>query len=273
MASNIPSDVSYALCQPPSFDIAPGTNILLGTILLETDSKPKRPDTREPLNEGQIPEIHESCITRPPITPQVILRSETLRSTSSSIWAHVDFLPGVGGRLGGGKSKEKVLLVYAQDVETHYFNPSPAFLAKALKIDPVDDQLGDFISPVVYMVTGIKIAARASVITGTQRTAEAEVDPEIDLSQFGVPVNIGADVMHKYKDLNMVSTVHDQPFILAYETRRIKLKAGDHKRKIFRNFAVLDDEVAVDVNTKLLETLDISLVKLQTEQGDGGPGV
>jgi hypothetical protein len=266
MAPNIPSDVSYALCQPPSFDIAPDIDILLGTILLETDSKPKRPDTREPLNEGQIPEIHESCIRRPPITSQVILDAETLRSTSSSIWAHVDFLPGVGGRIGGGRSKEKVLLVYAQDVETYYFNPSPAYLAKALKIDPVNDQLGDFASPVVYMVTGIKVAARASIVMGTQRTKGAEVGPEIDLSQFGIPINVGANVVHKFKDLNMVGTVHDKPFILAYETRRIKVKVGDHKQEIFRNFAVLDDEAVEEVDEKLLDTLDISLVRPQIEQ-------
>jgi hypothetical protein len=273
MAPNIPSDVSYALCQPPSFDIAPGTDILLGTILLETDSRPKRPDTREPLNEGQIPEIPESCIRRPPVTPQVILHAETLRLTSSSIWAHVDFLPGVGGRFGGERSKEKVLLVYAQDVETHYFNPSRTFFAKALKVDPVNDQLGDFASPVVYMVTGIKVAAKATVIMGTQRTKGAEVGPEIDLSQFGVPINVGADVVHKFKDLNMVGTVHNKPFVLAHETRRIKLKVDDHKQKMFRNFAVLDDEVADDLDEKLLDTLDISLVKAQTEQGDEGVGV
>jgi hypothetical protein len=123
------------------------------------------------------------------------------------------------------------------------------------------------------MVTGIKVAARASVVMGTQRTKGAEVGPEIDLSQFGVPINVGADVVHKFKDLSMVGTVHDQPFVLAYETRRIKVKADGHKQKIFRNFAVLDDEVVEDVDEKFLDTLDISLVKPQIEQSEESLGV
>jgi hypothetical protein len=267
MSPNVPSDVSYALCQPPSFDMAPDTDLVLGTIFLET-SKPKRPDTREPLNKGQIPEIPESSIRRPPITPQVILHAETLRSTSSSIWAHVAFLPGIAGRIGGEVSREKVLLVYAQDVQTQYFNPSREFLVDALKADPVADQLGDSFCPVVYMVTGIKIAKKASIILGTQRSRGVEVGPEIDLSQFGVPVSVGASVTHKFKDFNVVATMHDKPFVLAHETRKIEVKAGDFKHKIFRNFAVLDDEDSKDMDRVLLDTLDISVVTPQIGQAD-----
>jgi hypothetical protein len=259
MAPEIPCDVSYALCQPPSFDVAPH-DIPLGTILLETDTRPKRPDVREPLNEDQIPPIDDTLVKKAAPTKELFLHSETLRSTTASIWAHVDFLPGVGGRVGGEGSKEKVLLIHAKDVVTKYFNPTREFFIDALKVDPVRHQLGDFRSPVVYMVTGVKVAARASIIIGTKKSAGSEVGPAIDLTQFGIPVNVGTDLVHKFKDYSMIGTEHDEPIVLAYETRRIKVKKEDYEQKIFRKFAVLGDEPTTDLSEALLNSLDIKLV-------------
>lgn len=264
MSPIIPADLSYALCQPPSFDVPPDTDIFLGTILRETDTRPKRPDTREPLNCGQTPP-DDSLVRSAPDDKEVILHTQTLRTNSGGIWAHVDFLPGIGGRFGAEKSREQEVLIYAQNVKTRYFNPTPEFMAKALNIDPVKDQLDDFHRPVVYMVTGVKVAEKASIVTGMKKMAGAEVGPEIDLSQFGIPVSVGADVVHKLSNCDTVHIVREQPFVLAYETRQIKIKRGIHTQKLFRNFAVLDGETTSNAKENLLDDLDITLVTLLTE--------
>jgi hypothetical protein len=268
MVPVIPSDTSYALCQPPSFDIGPGTDIKLGTILNETKAGPKRPDTRAPLNRGQIPEIDDALIRRAPKPQEVILHTESLRSNSSSIWAHVDFLPGIGGRLGGERSRQQEVLIYAQDVRTEYFSPSPAFMAKALAVDPVKDQLGEFHRPVVYMVTGIKVARGASIVTGTKNITGAEVGPEVDLSQFGIPINVGAGLVHKFRNCSMVGIRKEDPFVLAFETRRIKVKKDSHKQELFTNFALLDDEVTTNETEDLLDSLEVTTVTLHDGENE-----
>jgi hypothetical protein len=260
MAPTIPADVSYALCQPPSFGVRPETDIRLGTILLETDSRPKRPDTREPLNRNQIPLIDHTLLGSAPDDRELILHTETLRTASSSIWAHVDFLPGVGGRAGGERSRGQEVLIYAQEVKTTYLNPDRAFIAKALSIDTVKDQLGDFYRPVVYMVTGLKIAQRANIVIGTKKAKGMDVGPEIDLSQFGIPVNVGASIAYKFNNCDTTGIVRSEPFVLAYESRQIRVREGDHKQKLFRSFALLDDESKSDATEDMLNSLDITLM-------------
>lgn len=264
MVPSIPTDASYALCGTPSFDTRPNTDILLGTILKQTRSRPKRPDTRASLNRGQIPYIGD-----PPRgashADYLTLHTELLRSVHSSIWAHVDFLPGVGGKFGGEGSKGQEVLIYAEDVDTMYFNPTHAFMVEALRVESVKDQLDDLYHPVVYLVTGIKIAARAIIVVGTRSTSGAEIGPELDLSQFGIPINIGTQYAHKFKNCQTNITVRNEPFVLAYETRKIAVKKDGHKDKLFSNFAVLDDEIGEDLMNDVLDSLDITTVTLDIE--------
>lgn len=229
MSPIIPADLSYALCQPPSFDVPPDTDIFLGTILRETDTRPKRPDTREPLNCGQTPP-DDSLVRSAPDDKEVILHTQTLRTNSGGIWAHVDFLPGIGGRFGAEKSREQEVLIYAQNVKTRYFNPTPEFMAKALNIDPVKDQLDDFHRPVVYMVTGVKVAEKASIVTGMKKMAGAEVGPEIDLSQFGIPVSVGADVVHNSATATRCTLCENNPLFWRMRRDRSKSREGSIRR-------------------------------------------
>jgi hypothetical protein len=260
MPPTIPADVSYALCQPPGFGVKPETDIQLGTILLE-DSSPKRPDIREPLNRGRIPLIDHTLLGSAPDDRELILHTQTLREASSGIWAHLDFLPGVGGRVSGQRSGGQEVLIYAQNVRTTYFRPDRAFVANALNVDPVKDQLRDFYRPVVYMVTGIKTAERANIVTGTKKANGAAFGPEIDLSQFGIPVNVGASVAYKFDSRDTTGIVRSEPFVLAYETWQIKVRKGDYKRKLFKSFALLDDKVTSDATEDLLNSLDITLMR------------
>lgn len=119
--------------------------------------------------------------------------------------------------------------------------------------------------PAVYMVTGIKVAAKASIVIGTKKANGVDVGPEVDLSEFGIPLNVGASVVHKIQEYNMVGTIHDQPFVLAYETRRIRVKADGYKQKLFTDFAVLDDEVSDDAFETLLEDLEVDLMTLELD--------
>ena len=99
--------------------------------------------------------------------PSFILKGGQLRSGGAGIDIHLPFLEGIGGKIGGEASTETVLYINAKDVETQWFQPDDAYFAQALKGVAVRKELLHFRRPSVFMVTGVKIAESATIVTGS----------------------------------------------------------------------------------------------------------
>jgi hypothetical protein len=68
-----------------------------------------------------------------------------------------------------------------------------------------------------------------------------DLGPEIDLTPFGIPVAIGASANARRGEYRIVP-VQKTNFVLAFETRRIRVKDKGYTEDDFNEFALLDDE-------------------------------
>lgn len=236
--SNPPA--TFALLQPPSFDVIPDTDVQLGTIHPRTKTRPRRPDTKRVLNRSSRVLVPDH-LYRTRTDPSVALDGEKVRSGGSDFKAHLPFIQGIGGDLGGQLSNEEILHIDAKNVETQWFLPDEEYFVKALKSIAVKKELMSFRAPSVFMVTGVKIAESATIITGHKKTREGEVGPEIDLTPFNIPVQLAAKLNAKMKDYKIVP-IKKTRFVMAFETRRIRLKKDGYDEEDFNDFALLDDE-------------------------------
>lgn len=149
------SQATFALLQPPSFDVLPDTDVQLGTIHPRAKTKPRGPDTKRLLNRmSRVPV--PAALSRTREDPSVILEGGQLRSGGAGIDIHLPFLEGIGGKIGGEASTETVLYINAEDVETQWFQPDDAYFAQALKGVAIRKELSHFRRPSVFMVTGVK---------------------------------------------------------------------------------------------------------------------
>lgn len=261
-------EATFALLQPPSFDVLPGTDVQLGSIHPRTQTRPRRPDTKRILNRSsriQVP----TTLYRTRTDPLVIFDGGKLRSGGARLKLNLPILQGIGGGVEGNGSSEEILHIVAQQVETQWFLPEPLYFAQALKGVAVRKELLHFRRPSVFMVTGVKIAEKALIVTGSKKSAGAEIGPEIDLTTFGVPVEVAANINAKREDYRIVP-IEKTRFVLAFETRRIRMKKDSYAENDFNDFAVLDDE-RMDTETlseKLHERLDLVEVTTQVEDDE-----
>ena len=218
----------------------PDTDVQLGTIHPRTKTKPRGPDTKRLLNRTSRVPV-PAALYRTRQDPSVILEGGQLRSGGAGIDIHLPFLEGIGGKIGGEASTETVLYINAKDVETQWFQPDDAYFAQALKGVAIRKELLHFRRPSVFMVTGVKIAESATIVTGCRRDTGTELGPEIDLTPFGIPIEVGASINARRGDYHIVP-VQKTKFLLAFETRRIRIKDEGYTEDDFNKFAFLDDE-------------------------------
>jgi hypothetical protein len=260
------NEATFALLQPPIFDVLPDTDVRLGTVHPRTKSRPRRPDTKRQLNRASRVPVPQS-LYRTRIDPSIIIESKKLRSYGTSITAHLPFLQGIGGDISGEDSNETTFCISATNVETQWFSPDEAYFAQALKSVAVRKELWNIRTPSVFMVTGVKIAERATIVTGRKRTIGSELGPEIDLTPFGIPIELGATINAKRGDHLIILTQKAQ-FVLAFETRRIKVRKDMYVEGDFNKFALLDDETGKSgLTSKRLEEI-LSFDGTLTEDDD-----
>ncbi|TLD11658.1 hypothetical protein E2P81_ATG10363 [Venturia nashicola] len=260
------NEATFALLQPPSFDVLPDTDIQLGTILPRTKSNPRRPDTKRPLNRSSRVDVPDELYRRR-TDPSVVLDEERLRSGGGGIKLNLPILPVIGGGLGGEGSKESILHIVAKDVETQWFLPDSSYFAKAVQGIAVRKELLHFSAPSVFMVTGVKIAETALIVTGTKRSASSEIGPEVDLTAFGIPVEVAASINAKREKYRIIP-IQKSRFVLAFETRRVKIKGEQVTEEDFNDFALLDDDDLdpEEQSEALHEKLDFDEVTTEVEE-------
>jgi hypothetical protein len=232
------NQATYALLQSPSFDVIPDTDVVLGSIHPRTKTKPRRPDTKLILNRSNRIAI-PPAVFRSRTDPILCLDSESLRSGGAGIKAYLPYISSVGGEISGKASSESVVYIVAENVETQWFVPDRAYLEQAIEGVAVKQQLLDFRRPSVFLVTGVKIAERATIITGSTQKNGGEVGLQVDLTQFGVPIEVGASIKAKCKDCRTV-VVQKSRCVIAFETRRVRKKQNGYNEEAFNDFAFLD---------------------------------
>jgi hypothetical protein len=245
---------TYALLQPPSFDVLPDTDVKLGSIHPRTKTSPYRPDTKRILNRSSRIDVPEELL-RKSTDPNVVLDSDKLRSGGAGIKLHLPFLQGVGGNVSGQGSNASFVYIHAKDVETQWFLPDDAYFEKALQGVAVKQQIFNVMRPSFFLVTGVKIAESAVIVTGYAKDRGGEIGPEIDLTPLGIPVEIGASINARRKDHHIVVVEKKARFVLAFETRRIRKKRQGYDEESYDRDGVLDDQ-RKRPSTSLLDELD-----------------
>jgi hypothetical protein len=257
---------TFALLQPPSFDVLPDTDVRLGSIHPRTKTKPRRPDTRRILNRSsRVPVPKE--LYRPRIDPILILDSEKLKGGGGSIGLNLPILQGVGGGVAEERVEETIMFIRAENVETQWFQPDDAYFTEAIKGVEVRRELWDIRTPSVFMVTGVKIAETATIVSGRQKSRKDELGPELDLTALGVPVEVNAKINAQRQDYHITAVRKSSKFVLAFETRRMKKKQAGYTERNFDNFALLDDEphsASMDL-ANLLEQLSLNEVRTEVD--------
>jgi hypothetical protein len=173
--------------------------------------------------------------------PHVILDGEKLQSGGAGIFFHLPIFEAVGGSLSGEGSNQKLIYISAHNVETRWFLPNDSYFAQALRGVAVKKELLSFRQPSVFMVTGVKIAERATIVSGQKKSSGGEVGPEVDLTALGIPLDIGVKIRALQKEYSIVP-IQKSNFVLAFETRRVRMKKNGYTEEDFNQFAMLDDE-------------------------------
>lgn len=228
----------------PSFGFLPDRDIHLGTVL--TSSKGSRftklPDLKRPLNKT----------TRVPVDPSVVQKQEykpwswdSSKGSSAGLHLHADisFLSGIGGGFGGDWSKGKGLVIECESASTSNFLPDAKYLAQTVQDDLIKTIGRKLAPPPLYMITGLMVATGARITVTQTRSRGVSGDLSADGTQVGIPVKLGPEGEFHRDSSSKLANVPTQPFILAYEIIRLKMKRdGSVTEQDENTWALFDDE-------------------------------
>ncbi|KAK0736251.1 hypothetical protein B0T21DRAFT_366577 [Apiosordaria backusii] len=130
------------------------------------------------------------------------------------------------------------------NLRTIWFTPSVEYVRQSIGDTQVQQFVNDNKSWLggisLYMVTGVKIAYGASMLSEFARTYGFNGTVGLDLSSLGVPITVGPEAgLEKSSTLTASSNSVD-PVVFAFRLRRIRIKAsGDLKLKDHTKDALL----------------------------------
>ena len=221
----------------PNWDFLPDGPISLGSLVTD----PKNP--ARSLNRKNREPIEPTDITTSPKHNWSITHEELLLGRVG-IWA--SFLApifgfGADSAIHGNRDKDE--LYACKTLETIYFQPDQAYIAKSLQDPVVKAYTEKFWHMCVYMVTGVKIARGATLKTSSGTGFGAEVKIGLDGTPGGVPAGGGPKVTGETKKKITVKFGRSEDFVLAYQLIRIKPKKdGSFVEKDYNKWALLDDD-------------------------------
>lgn len=247
------SQATYALLQPPSFNVLRDTDVRLGSIHPRTQTKPRRPDTKRTLNRAGRVDVPANLLRRD-LTPTVILQSGGTRGGGAGVSVQLPIVQVIGGGIRSQVSSESFIYIQASNVETQWFLPDDEYFKQALKSVFVKEALFSFRAPSVFLVTGIKIAEHAVIIHSLDKNSSGHLNPELDLASLGIPLDVAVNINANRGD-SRITAIEKQNCVLAFETRRIRMKNHDYCERDFNDFAMLDDAPGVDT-INIIDALD-----------------
>lgn len=153
----------------------------------------KLPDPDIPLNEDDRVPIAEQDIKRH-TERRWKFDSSKKRCWSAGLDADIPIFLPAGGGLGYNKNIAENLIIECEQLTTARFVPKPSYLTNAPKNDFVPDYCRKGWFPSVYMVTGLKIAEKASIQSENSSThgggLKANVDATVELEGVAIKVHI-----------------------------------------------------------------------------------
>ncbi|KAI1657906.1 hypothetical protein F4813DRAFT_358362 [Daldinia decipiens] len=197
----------------PNFSIPPDGPLQLGTVV---------EDLRflEPLNETERVEISpDHTYRRKDAGFNTALGK--LHQHEINIIARILGIEGLGGEVSGSHQKSKDTAVYAREVETTYFYPSPEYIAATMALPSIHTYMSvTHKKYAVYMITGLKIAYGASWSNSASKRSGAAVQVTVP-EPLSAIVGIGPGVAANSSSITSTSVEEADPFILAYRATKI----------------------------------------------------
>lgn len=251
----------------PNWDFLPDGPIFLGSLIID----PKNP-ARSLNMKNRIP-IAPTDITTSPKNDWSIT-GEELRSGRVGIWAN--FLApilGIGADAAIHGTQDKNDLYECKTMETRYFQPDEAYIAKSLQDPVVKAYTEKFWHKSVYMVTGVKIAKGATMKTSRGTRSGAELKLGFDGTPVGLPAGGGPKVKGETNKKFTVQFGGSDDFVLGYQLIRIKLKKDrSFVEEDFNKWALLNDDdgnTAEKATQALKQAWDIENLVTLTDELQG----
>jgi hypothetical protein len=236
---------SYMLL--PSFSFLPNREIQLGTVLTSAKGS-KIPDPKRPLNKTTRQPIEDSEITSQEYKPWS-WDSSKATSTKAGLHAGISLLTGLGGSISKEGAKGYDLAIDCERVHTSTFRPDRRYLAQTVQDDDIK-ALGErkFLAPPLYMVVGLMVASGAKVTISHNRSFGFSGDLSADGSSVGIPLSLGPEGEHSHSSSSKLKGVPTEPFILAYEVVRLRMKRhGRVEERDEKGWALFRSSVPVEV--------------------------
>ncbi|KAI9682812.1 MAG: hypothetical protein M1822_006302 [Bathelium mastoideum] len=263
MAANQPS---YMLA--PNWDFPADGAIALGS-LIKNPKSPHRALDRAKVDPAVVTTTRRSGWT--------FSRKDAVNG-KIGIWASI-LAPilGVGGDVAADGSRDLNDTFKCDELETRYFVPDDAFIAAGLNSATVLAYTEKYWWKSIYMITGVKIAHRATMETALERSYGGETKVGVDGTSIGVPASGGSELRYEHTKGRTVKFGANDGFILAYQLLKIKpKKAGDFKVADYNKFALLgegsnrSEEERKRAVEQLHELWDMEELKGLAGDGEGG---
>jgi hypothetical protein len=251
---------SYMLL--PNFSFPPNRNLHLGTVLTSAKGS-KIPDPKRPLNKSTRLRIDDSEITSQEYKPWS-WDSSKATTTKTGLHAGISLLTGLGGSISKEGAKGYDLAIACERVRTSTFRPDKKFLARTVQDDDDIRALAGkkLLAPPLYMVVGLMVASGVAVSVSHNRKFAFSGDLSVDGSSVGVPISLGPEAEYSRSRYSKLKVVPTEPFILAYEVVRLRVKRrGRVEERDEKGWALLSSCVPVGIGG-----LDDSVVDVLVEE-------
>ena len=214
----------------PDYMHKPNHRIHLGTLLSLSDDM-KLPDPSLPLNEETRIPVAAKDILAVVHEPWLYTNDQTVNG-NLSVTAELPVFAPIGGGFVLGRSQNDNLSIRCDKVETTRFVATRAYLAKSLAAEAyVQEYCRQTWRPSVYLITGLMVAHNAVISSTRSKSHENSLSPFVDATAAGVPLKVGMSVgMANVRNHEAENTIKE-PFILAYQLRRLKMKGDGSLRK------------------------------------------
>ncbi|KAK0672727.1 hypothetical protein QBC41DRAFT_13984 [Cercophora samala] len=164
-----------------------------------------------------------------------------------------------------------------RELHTIWFTPSIEYIHQSLADAQVQQFVRDNKSWLgginLYMVTGIKVAYGASMLSEFARLYGFNGTLGMDLSAVGAPISVGPETGLEKSSILSASFNSVDPVVFAFRLRRIKIRAsGKFKHADYTKDALLgikdQDNEVISFGTDGLEDEDVTGLEFDLENGE-----
>ncbi|KAE8381319.1 hypothetical protein BDV26DRAFT_96393 [Aspergillus bertholletiae] len=126
-----------------------------------------------------------------------------------------------GAGIGGGAGRQTSTTWKVKSISSSIFTPTIAYAKSVLEMGDVPQHTKWWQFERLYIVTGVRIASGASMVTTEYKTVNAGAGAGINMSSHGIPASIGGAANIKGNKRSEVSVKHISDFVFAYRLSRI----------------------------------------------------